>query len=527
MAGMLLLAACGGSREAVTGNAPGIDIAEAALRGGSAEVALRVDDGILAKDPRNVAALINRGTAQTAMQQFDAAAGSYAAALEADPKSVQARIGLGRLRLAVDPGQAETLFGEATQRDARNAVAWNDLGIARDLLGRHDAAQDAYRQAISLDSSMTGAQVNLALSLAMAGRANDAAATLRPLASAPSAPRRLRHDLAAVLAMGGDRDEAQTILAKDLAPDEVNQALSMYSAAASTNGAAPGRAAAPSAIGRSVAASSAMASKETAPNETALNVATAPVRAVASSPVAPARTAAPAAAGGASGATAVNVVVPSAAPAPQPAATLSSGSSVVPASGPLADGVASNETAPTVVPYSAPLTATSVPMEAMPLAPGSLSPIRDRAEASVVAINPATSVAPAPTSAVTAPTVTAPAVTVPAVTASPVALIEPASAPVAAHRVSIAEAARAPSAGEVAVQLSAELSQPAAEAAWHRMQQRLPSLLADRQPILERFDADGKVYWRVRTGGFAGVQEAVVFCNAAKAQGAACFVTRS
>jgi Flp pilus assembly protein TadD len=237
LAGLLLLAACTGGRDMATGGAPGVDIAEAALRGGSPQVALRIDDAILAKDPRNVAALLNRGDTQTAMQQFDAAAGSYAAALEADPKSVPARIGLGRLRLAVDPGEAEVLFNEASQRDPRNAVAWNDLGIARDLLGRHQDAQAAYRQAIGIDSSMTGAQVNLALSLAMAGRADDAAATLRPLASAPTAPRRLRHDLAAVLAMGGDRTGAQTILAKDLAPDEVNQALSIFSAASAPTGA--------------------------------------------------------------------------------------------------------------------------------------------------------------------------------------------------------------------------------------------------------------------------------------------------
>jgi Flp pilus assembly protein TadD len=50
---------------------------------------------------------------------------------------------------------------------------------------------------------MSGAQVNLALSLAMSGRADDAAPLLRPLASAPNASRKLRHDLAALLAMRG------------------------------------------------------------------------------------------------------------------------------------------------------------------------------------------------------------------------------------------------------------------------------------------------------------------------------------
>src|SRR5277367_1336714 len=182
---LLLLAACAnGTGSSKSADQPGVGVAEAALRSGSASLALRIDDEILAKDPRNVAALINRGDAQTASQQFDAAAQSYAAALQADPTSVQARIGLGRLHLADDPHTAETLFLEALQRDPRNAVALNDLGIARDLLGHHAEAQAAYRQALGIDSSMHGAQVNLALSMAMAGQADDAAPMLRPLADA-------------------------------------------------------------------------------------------------------------------------------------------------------------------------------------------------------------------------------------------------------------------------------------------------------------------------------------------------------
>jgi hypothetical protein len=106
------------------------------------------------------------------------------------------------------------------------------------LLGRHQDAQAAYRQAIGIDATMTGVQVNLALSLAMAGRAGDAAPLLRPLASGPDAPRRLRHNLAAVLAMAGDRGEAQSILAKDLPPEEVDRALAIFLTATTSPAAA-------------------------------------------------------------------------------------------------------------------------------------------------------------------------------------------------------------------------------------------------------------------------------------------------
>jgi hypothetical protein len=174
IAALLLLAACangGGLGQADT--PPSIAAAQAASRDGSPQVALQIDDAILANDPRNLVALLNRGDAQTALHQPDPAAVSYTDALRADPHSALARIGLGRLRLADDPSAAEALFFEASQSDPHNAAAWNDLGIARDLLGRHEDAQAAYRQAIGLDASMRSAQVNLAMSLAIADRADD------------------------------------------------------------------------------------------------------------------------------------------------------------------------------------------------------------------------------------------------------------------------------------------------------------------------------------------------------------------
>ncbi len=186
IAALLLLAAC--ANNGAPGQADGLPNAAAtAFHSGSPQVALQIDAAILARDPRNVAALLSRGDAQTALQQPDRAAETYNDALRADPHSALARIGLGRLRLADDPSAAEAWFLEASQADPHNAVAWNDLGIARDLLGRHQDAQAAYRRAIGLDASMRGAQVNLALSLAITGRTDDTAPPPRTGASTPAA----------------------------------------------------------------------------------------------------------------------------------------------------------------------------------------------------------------------------------------------------------------------------------------------------------------------------------------------------
>jgi Flp pilus assembly protein TadD len=228
---VLLLAACGGQDGAQLDNrAPGLNVARAAMEGGSPDLALKVSTAILAKEPRNVPALLAQGDALSALGRTDQAEATYTAALAADPGSVDARIGLGRLRLRSDPAGAQVLFLNVLEREPRNKVALNDLGIAYDLQGQHAGAQDAYRRALGVDLRMQAAEVNLALSMALSGQAGDAVRLLKPLASNPDASRRVRHDLAAALALTGDRQGAATILGADMAPEQVDRALAGYGA---------------------------------------------------------------------------------------------------------------------------------------------------------------------------------------------------------------------------------------------------------------------------------------------------------
>jgi Flp pilus assembly protein TadD len=222
----------------------GMEVADAALKGGSPEIALQIATNVLAIHPGNEDALLTKGEALTAMGRNDEAAAAFGAVLAVNSRSVGANIGLGRLRLGTNPVQAEQLFLEALNREPRNDVALNDLGIARDLQGRHADAQTAYRQALGINPEMSAAQVNLALSLAMSGQSRDAVQLLRPLADKPGASQQTRHDLAAVLMMSGDRASAAQILSKDLPPDQVQEALKAFAsaqpnAAAAMMGAAP------------------------------------------------------------------------------------------------------------------------------------------------------------------------------------------------------------------------------------------------------------------------------------------------
>lgn len=77
------------------------------------------------------------------------------------------------------------------------------------------------------------------------------------------------------------------------------------------------------------------------------------------------------------------------------------------------------------------------------------------------------------------------------------------------------------------VQLSSMPSSDGAAASWQALQQRMPDLLAERQPVIIRAEIASGTYWRVRTAGFPGQQAANGFCNAVKAHGLDCFVTGS
>ena len=203
----------------------GTAVAEAALRAGSPALALQAVQGILAQTPDDVPALLIQGDAAALLGQRDEAAAAFTRALRHSPDSTRAKLGLGRLRLYTDANEAASLFQDVVKQEPRNLSALNNLGIAHDLLGQHQKAQESYRRARAIDPTNSPAQVNMALSLAMSGNTADAVLLIAPLATDPSATPQMRHDYAVVLAMAGRESEAGQILARDLPPDQVKQAL--------------------------------------------------------------------------------------------------------------------------------------------------------------------------------------------------------------------------------------------------------------------------------------------------------------
>ena len=227
------LAACSGGADRLTGgDTTSVQMGRAALAGGAPAIALQVGAGMLKDRPLDPEALALQADALSALGRGAEAIPVYRHLLALDPNSVNAHIGLGRVLLASDAAAAEGEFLAVLAQAPNTPIAANNLGIARDLQGRHTEAQAAYRSALGMAPSMQAASVNLALSLSVSGRAAEAIPLLRPLAEAPSADAKTRQDLAVALAMAGDRAGAARLLGRDMPPAEVEIALRHFVALA-------------------------------------------------------------------------------------------------------------------------------------------------------------------------------------------------------------------------------------------------------------------------------------------------------
>ncbi|WP_316177761.1 MULTISPECIES: tetratricopeptide repeat protein [unclassified Bradyrhizobium] len=125
---------------------------------------------------------------------------------------------------------ALAIFTSVLASDPENIPALNGLGVALDMLGRHDEAQTAYRQVLAIAPADMIASNNLGLSLTLTGRYADAMTVLRPIALGESASPRARQNLVIAMALSGDRDGAAKLARVDLREEDVRLNLEMLSA---------------------------------------------------------------------------------------------------------------------------------------------------------------------------------------------------------------------------------------------------------------------------------------------------------
>ena len=527
MAGML--GAC--SVAPLSENTPAhatLRVADAALASGAPELALRVADLVLARDPKNAPALIARGDALYALGRRDLARVAYRSAVAIDPTAAAAQVGLGRTLAGSDPGAAEAAFLRALAREPDNVVALNNLGVVRDLQGHNAAAQDAYRRALAVAPGSVDVQINLGMSLALSGHSAEAAGLLREVAAVPGATQAWRQELLAGLTLAGDGPWARQRLEGTLGQPSQDPAFADPAFADEDIPPAPGPA--PSRIAATPddrapvggPATASLANGE--PSGSLPDLSRAP-RTIPEALVPEAL---------------ASVQTPIADPAPRTQVT----GTDLPAIASVPD------VAPPVAVTPIVRTSSGVPT-ALPAPPELTAPARDvHVTPSAASVPSAPSVASALPAIASAPDVVPPVPTRPMVRASSRLATALAAQPeliasldthvtppaAAAPRVPKQAAVSQPTTPEAVatrdrgtvdggafVQLGALISQPGAMREWHRLQDRLSPFLGGREPTILRAEVHGRTYWRIRTFSFADVAEANELCGRVKAAGLRCW----
>jgi Flp pilus assembly protein TadD len=137
--------------------------------------------GRLARDPKDIDALVDAGNAALMMGDIEAATGFFKRADQVSPNNPRVKAGLaGAMVHNGDPFSAIALFEEAEKSGIMDGGLAADRGLAHDLVGDNASAQRFYRQSLARGPSDEVVR-RLALSLAISGDRQGAEQTITPL----------------------------------------------------------------------------------------------------------------------------------------------------------------------------------------------------------------------------------------------------------------------------------------------------------------------------------------------------------
>lgn len=179
----------------------------------------------LARDPRDISALLDAGGAALDLGDTDAAIGFLTRAEQVAPGSagVRARMGIAMLR-SNQPFEAIRWFDLAEQAGFNRVEMATERGLAYDLIGDNAAAQRQYQLALTAGQNDEASR-RYALSLVIAGDRRGAELVIQPLLE--------RRDRGAwrvrafIMAISGQSDEAEGI-ARATMPADLAAAISPY-----------------------------------------------------------------------------------------------------------------------------------------------------------------------------------------------------------------------------------------------------------------------------------------------------------
>ena len=175
--------------------------------------------------PNNPDVLLRLAEVNRAAGRQLAAIEFYKKTLKLNPASRDAWMGLSKIYLKSKPAAALEILENLSKLYPNDPQVIDDYGVALDLNGRYEEAQNTYKRAISIDPSMISPEINLGLSLGLSGQVLQGLAIIRPYAAASDATPRTKENYALLLLANGQPEEAPLLLESYLPRKDVNDTL--------------------------------------------------------------------------------------------------------------------------------------------------------------------------------------------------------------------------------------------------------------------------------------------------------------
>jgi Flp pilus assembly protein TadD/cell division septation protein DedD len=206
-----------------------LKVADETRAGGDLSTAVGLYRRVHEMRPTDPKPLEKLGSTLTQVGAYTEAAEAFHAGLDLAKDDPDLHRGLAVVLLSLNqPESAVTEAKAALAKRDDDPRLYNIIGVAEDLMGRHEQAQDAYLNGLRLAPRSNGLRNNYGLSLALTGDYGAAATTLSEIADNPTAPPRYRLNLALVYGLAGDDKKAAAIARSALDESAVRNNLSYY-----------------------------------------------------------------------------------------------------------------------------------------------------------------------------------------------------------------------------------------------------------------------------------------------------------
>ena len=205
-----------------------IRMGDATWRGGDPASSARFYQAAVNAAPKDPIPAYKLARALQAIGAHNAAADTYRKLLILRPGNPEAKRQLANTLISLDnPTAAIALYQEVIAENG-DYRAFNGLGVALDMTGKHKDALAAYRAGLAKQPRSLTLKNNLALSMALTGQYKHAAKVLRSVAADPKATARHRQNLALVYGLSGKDHQAAKVARVDLDGPSVTRNLDYY-----------------------------------------------------------------------------------------------------------------------------------------------------------------------------------------------------------------------------------------------------------------------------------------------------------